>query len=40
MLIVAGWVGRQIEDGVTERTAFLTALYVDSFISPLLQPKR
>lgn len=38
MLIIAGWVGQQIESGVTERTAFLTALYVDSFISPILQP--
>ncbi|MBP8002136.1 MAG: sensor histidine kinase [Chloroflexi bacterium] len=38
MLIVGGWVGRQIEEGVTNRTASITALYVDSFISPLLQP--
>lgn len=31
------WVGQQIEDGVVHRTAATTALYVDSFISPLLQ---
>ncbi len=37
MLIIGAWVGRQIEKGVTHRTAALTALYVDSLISHHLQ---
>ncbi|HUS16138.1 MAG TPA: sensor histidine kinase, partial [Chloroflexia bacterium] len=37
MFLIAGWVGRQIEDGVVDRTAATTALYVDSFIAPDLQ---
>ena len=37
-LIIGIWVGQQIEMGVTNRTAAITALYVDSFVSPVLQP--
>lgn len=37
MLIIGLWVSRQIELGVTDRTAGVTALYVDSLISPHLQ---
>ncbi|MBI3360000.1 MAG: sensor histidine kinase [Chloroflexi bacterium] len=37
MLIIGTWVGRQIETGVVNRTAAVTALYVDSFIAPHLQ---
>ncbi len=35
MVIIGFWVARQIEDGVTRNAAVATALYVDSFISPL-----
>ena len=35
MMIIGFWVARQIEDGVTRNAAAATALYVDSFISPL-----
>ena len=37
MLIIGSLVSYQIKDGVLNRTAALTALYVDSFISPELQ---
>jgi|CXWL01.1.fsa_nt_gi signal transduction histidine kinase len=37
MLIIGTWVGQQIEIGVVNRTAAVTALYVDSFIAPHLQ---
>jgi hypothetical protein len=37
MLIMGAWVGRQIEIGVTRRTAAITALYVDSLVSHHLQ---
>jgi signal transduction histidine kinase len=37
MLLIGAWVGRQIEIGVVNRTAAVTALYVDSFVSPYLQ---
>jgi len=37
MLVIGTWVGWQIEIGVTNRTAAVTALYVDSFIAPHLQ---
>lgn len=37
MLIIGAWVGQQIETGVTNRTAVMTALYVDSFIAQYLQ---
>jgi signal transduction histidine kinase len=37
MLILGAWVGRQIENAVTHRTAAVTALYVDSLISHHLQ---
>ncbi len=37
MVIIGTWVGRQIEIGVANRTAAVTALYVDSFIAPHLQ---
>jgi signal transduction histidine kinase len=36
-LVVGAWVGAQIETGVLNRTASVTALYVDSIISPHLQ---
>lgn len=37
MLIVGTWVAREIESGVVRRAGMVTALYVDSFVSPLLQ---
>ncbi len=37
MLIVGTWVGRQIEEGVLERTAVFTSLYVNSYVSHYLQ---
>ena len=37
MLVIGTWVSRQIEQGVLNRTAAITALYVDSFVSPHLQ---
>ncbi len=37
MLVIGAWVGRQIEIGVVNRTAAVTALYVDSFVAPHLQ---
>ena len=37
MVVIGLWVGRQIETGVINRTAGVTALYVDSFIAPQLQ---
>jgi signal transduction histidine kinase len=37
MLVIGAWVGRQVEIGVLNRTAGVTALYVDSFIAPHLQ---
>ncbi|MBI4082942.1 MAG: sensor histidine kinase [Candidatus Lambdaproteobacteria bacterium] len=37
MVVIGLWVARQIETGVINRTAGVTALYVDSFISPNLQ---
>ncbi len=37
MLVIGSWVGRQIEIGVVNRVAAVTALYVDSFVSPHLQ---
>lgn len=38
MLVVGTWVGLQIERGVTQRTAALTALYVDSLVGHHLPP--
>ena len=37
MVTIGLWVGKQIENGVINRTAAVTSLYVDSFISPHLQ---
>ncbi len=37
MLIIGGWISLQIERGVINQTAGVTALYVDSFIAPHLQ---
>jgi len=37
MLIVGAWVAHEIEGGVVRRAGLVTALYVDSFVSPLLQ---
>ena len=34
---IGAWVTRQIEDGVVDRTAATTALYVDSLVAPPLQ---
>ena len=34
-IIIGVWVSRQIENGVTRNAAITTALYVDSFMSPL-----
>jgi signal transduction histidine kinase len=36
-VITGAWVGQQIESGVLSRTAALTALYVDSVVTPHLQ---
>ena len=38
MVIIGVWVGMQIETGVLNRTAAVTSLYLESFISPYLQP--
>jgi signal transduction histidine kinase len=38
MLVIGLVVQSAIEQGVTRRTAAVTALYVDSFVSPLAQP--
>ena len=38
LVIIGFWVSRQIETAVTNRTAAITALYVDSHLSPYLQP--
>ena len=35
--VIGRWVSREIEQGVVARTAGVTALYVDSFMSPNLQ---
>jgi signal transduction histidine kinase len=37
MIIVGIWVGEQIKSSVTNRTGAVTALYVNSYISPRLQ---
>ena len=37
MLIVGTWVASEIEGGVVKRAGLVTGLYVDSFVSPLLQ---
>ena len=37
MLVIGVWVSYQIERGVLKRTAAITALYVDSFVSPQIQ---
>jgi signal transduction histidine kinase len=37
LFVLGAWIGRQIEIGVTNRTAELTALYVDSLVSHHLQ---
>ena len=37
MLVIGVWVSNQIERGVLKQTAAITALYVDSFVSPQLQ---
>jgi len=35
--VIGEWVSREIESGVIRRTSAVTALYVDSFVSPHLQ---
>ena len=37
MVGIGLWISQQIETAVTNRTAAVTALYVDSYISPHLQ---
>jgi signal transduction histidine kinase len=37
MIVIGIWVTRQIEDGVTRNTAASTALYMTSFVEPLVQ---
>ncbi len=37
MVMIGIWISQQIETAVTNRTAAVTALYVDSYISPHLQ---
>lgn len=37
MVTIGVWVTRQIEDGVTRNTAASTALYMSSFVEPLVQ---
>lgn len=37
MIVIGVWVSYQIESGVLNRTAAITALYVDSFVSPQIQ---
>lgn len=37
MVVIGIWISQQIETAVTNRTAAVTALYVDSYISPHLQ---
>ena len=37
MIVIGFWISQQIETAVTNRTAAVTALYVDSYISPHLQ---
>ena len=37
MLVIGVWVSYQIENRVLNRTAAITALYVDSFVSPRIQ---
>ena len=39
-LIIGRYVAEEIEDGVTARSSAITALYVDSFVSPRLQDIR
>ncbi|MCB8943807.1 MAG: sensor histidine kinase [Ardenticatenaceae bacterium] len=38
MVVIGLWVSKEIEMGVINRTAAVTALYVDSYISPYVQP--
>ncbi len=40
LLILGGWVSRQVADGVVHQSATATALYVDSFVEPLVQTSR
>ena len=37
MLGIGLWIGNEIRNGVIHRTGATTALYVDSFVAPLLQ---
>ena len=37
MLVIGSWVSREIEGAVTQNTAASSALYMDSFIAPLIQ---
>jgi signal transduction histidine kinase len=37
VVVTAAWIGHQIESSVLDRTAGITALYVDSVVSPNLQ---
>src|SRR3979411_1772654 len=37
VVVTGAWIGHQIESSVLQRTAGITALYVDSVVSPNLQ---
>src|SRR5205085_10538971 len=37
VIITGAWIGHQIEESVLDRTAGITALYIDSVLSPSLQ---
>ena len=36
-LVVGAWIGNTLERGIVNRTAAVTALYVESFVGPALQ---
>jgi signal transduction histidine kinase len=38
IIVIGYWLSQQIEIGVVNRTAAVTALYVDSYISPYVEP--
>src|SRR5215470_13974123 len=37
VIVTGAWIGHQIEKSVLDRTAYITALYIDSVLSPSLQ---
>lgn len=38
MIVIGSWVANRVERAVIDQTASVTALYMESFVSPLLQP--